>query len=80
MFESLSKITTKKIRMNWQGSETFCQRKTSSPSTMINKLKLTLTSFFAIEFGFSKTERKKDGSDFELNTVSSFQSTRVSHW
>lgn len=43
-----------------------------------NKLKLTLTSFFAIDFRFSKTEQKKDGSDFELITVSSFQNTRVS--
>ena len=36
----LSQITTKKIRMNWQGSETFCRRKTSSPSTMITNLSL----------------------------------------
>ena len=43
-----------------------------------NKLKLTLTSFFATDFRFSKTEQKKDGSDFELITVSSFQNTRVS--
>ena len=36
----LSQITTKKIRMNWQQFETFCQRKTSSPSTMITNLSL----------------------------------------
>ena len=44
-----------------------------------NKLKLTLTSFFAIDFGVSKTERKKDGGNFELNTESSFQNKRASH-
>ena len=44
-----------------------------------NKLKLTLTSFFAIDFGVSKTERRKDGGNFELNTESSFQNKRASH-
>ena len=44
-----------------------------------NKLKLTLTSFFAIDFGVSKTERNKDGGNFELNTESSFQNKRASH-
>ena len=44
-----------------------------------NKLKLTLTSFFAIDFGVSKTERKKDGGNFKLNTESSFENKRASH-
>ena len=29
---------------------------------------------------FSKDQRKKDRSDFEQETMSSFQKTRASHW
>jgi len=60
----LSQITTKRIRMNWQRSETFCQRKTSSPSTMITNLSLPCHWLWFFK---------------ELNTLSSFQNTRASH-
>ena len=36
----LLQITMKKIIMNWQGSKTFCQRKTSNPSTRKTNLSL----------------------------------------
>lgn len=55
----LSQITAKKIRMNWQRSETFCQRKTSSPSTMITNLSLPWQAFLPLTLVFQRLNEKK---------------------
>ena len=55
----LSQITTKKIRLNWQQSKTFCQRKTSSPSTMITNLSLPWQASLPLTFVFQRLNKRK---------------------
>ena len=55
----LSQTTTKKIRMNWQGSETFCRRKTSSRSTMIANLSLRWQAFLPLTLVFQRLNERK---------------------
>ena len=79
MFENFIADHNEEDKNELAGIRDILPKKDEQSFNNDNKLKLTLTSFFAIDFGFSKTERKKDGSNFELNTVSSFQNTRTSH-
>lgn len=79
MFENFIIDHNKEDKNELAGIRDILPKKDEQSFNNDNKLKLTLTSFFAIDFGFSKTERKKDGSNFELNTVSSFQNTRASN-
>ena len=61
--------------MNWQKFERFSQKKLTSES-FDNDNKLTLKSFFAFcSVFFFKDQRRKDGKDFETETVSGFQNT-----
>ena len=61
--------------MNWQKFERFSQKKLTSES-FDNDNKLTLKSFFAFcSVFFFKDQRRKDGNDFETETVSGFQNT-----
>ena len=80
MFENFITDHNEEDKNELPGIRDILPKKDEQSFNNDNKLKLMLTSFFAIEFGFSKTEWKKDGSNFELNKVSSFQNTRASHW
>ena len=72
--------TSLKTRMNWQKFERFSQKKKSE--SFDNDNKLTLKSFFAFFsvfflfffcfFFFHKVQRRKDGNDFEKDTVHDF--------
>ena len=61
------------MRMNWQKFQRFSQKKLMSES-LDNDNKLTLKSFFAFcsVFFFHKDQRRKDGNDFEKDTVPDF--------
>ena len=65
--------------MNWQKGR-FSQQQLTSES-VDNDNKLTLKSFFAfcsVSF-FYKDQRRKDGNDFDTDTVSGFQNTPALH-
>ena len=68
-----------KTRMNWQ-KERLSQKQLTSES-LDNDNKLTLKSFFAFcsVFFFYKDQRRKDGNDFEKDTVPGFQNTPALH-
>ena len=59
--------------MNWQKFERFSPETLTSES-FDNDNKLTLKSFFAFcsVFFFHKDQRRKDGNDFEKDTVRDF--------
>ena len=80
----LSQYTVKTTKIDRQRFETFCPRKTSdSFDKYDNKQTCTWSSWQAsLPFAvfFFKDQRKKDGSDFEPDTISSFQKTPASHW
>ena len=59
-------------------TRTFCQRKTSVFST--TSLFFPRIIFFVNCSVFFQDQRKKGGSDFELNTVSSFHNTVALYW
>ena len=60
------------MRMNWQKFERFSQKKLTS-EFFDNDKKLTLKSFFAFcSVFFYKDQRRKDGNDFEKDTVPDF--------
>ena len=72
--KSLSQVTVKKTKMDWQRFETFAKKKTRDSFDNGNKLKLTFSSFFAIcGFSFFKDEREKDESDAKPDTESSYR-------
>ena len=58
--------------MNWQKFKRFSQ-KTLTSEYFDNGNKLTLKSFFAFCSIFYKDQRRKDGNDFDTDTVSGFQ-------
>ena len=78
----LSQYTVKTTKIDRQRFETFCPRKTSdSFDKYDNKQTCTWSSWQAsLPFAvfFFKDQRKKDGSDFEPDTISSFQKTPTS--
>ena len=83
----LSQVKVKKTRMDWQIKGMFWERKASNSfRNEINKrtcmyLYLIIsTIFFAICSAFFKDQRKKDESEFEPGTASSFQMTPALHW
>ena len=80
----LSQYTVRTTKIDRQRFETFCPRKTSdSFDKYDNKQTCTWSSWQAsLPFAvfFLKDQRKKDGSDFEPDTISSFQKTPASHW
>ena len=60
--------------MNWQKFKRFSPQKLTGES-FDNEDKLTLKSFFAffsVFFNFHKDQRRKDGNDFEKDTVPDF--------
>ena len=58
--------------MNWQKFQRFSQKKLMSES-LDNDNKLTLKSFFAFcSVFFYKDQQRKDGNDFEKDTVPDF--------
>ena len=83
----LSQVKVKKTRMDWQIKGMLWERKASNSfRNEINKrtcmyLYLIIsTIFFAICSVFFKDQRKKDESEFEPGTASSFQMTPALHW
>ena len=60
-------------------AERFSKKQLRSES-FDNDNKLTLKSFFAFRsFFFYKDKRRKDGNDFQTDTVSGFQNTPALH-
>ena len=80
----LSYHTVKKTKIDWQRFEMFCQKKKRViPSTnMITNMPAPdhLEELLCHLQCFSKDQRKKDRSDSEPDTMSSFQKTPASHW
>ena len=67
-----------KTRMNWQ-KERFSQKQLTRKS-FDNDNKLTLKSFFNFSnVFFYKDKRRKDGKEFQTDTVSGFQNTPALH-
>ena len=59
-------------------AERFSKKQLRSES-FDNDNKLTLKSFFAFCSVFHKDKRRKDGKDFQTDTVSGFQNTPALH-
>ena len=75
MFENFAAVHN--WRREWTGRNSrgvFPKKLRANPSTMTTNLPWKASLPFAV-FSFYKDQRRKDGDDFETDTVSSFQNT-----
>ena len=71
-----SKNTVKKTKLDWQRFDAYCQGKMS---VFFNTTNIPAPDFDKLLCSFFKDLRKKDGSDYEPGTVSSFQKSIQRH-